>query len=225
MNKSPSEKIRLILIGSSSVGKTSLLRRFTEDVYNDDSPYKATLGIDFLRKVINCSGRPIELQIWDTAGEERHRSITHNYYKDVHGCILVFDITNRESFEDLESWIEDLNSYGDTLERRLIIGNKSDLAHQRKIPTFDAAKYATQNGIDYSECSAKNGDEVERAFQKLIDNILWSITNDPIFTKKKNMKSVIETMQVNSDTESQRGGKKMLLDKKKPGKNNKKVCC
>ena len=123
--------MKLIFIGDPSVGKTSLLRRVTEETYKPNAP--STLGVDFVFKDFEIKGTTVKLQIWDTAGQERYRSMINSYYKHSHGIILVFDLTDEQSFENiLSQWIPNLISHLGTVNPKfLILGNKKDLSNNR----------------------------------------------------------------------------------------------
>lgn len=122
--------IKLVIIGNSSVGKSSVLLRFSDDQFSES--YLTTIGVDFRFKTLNIDGRKVKLQIWDTAGQERFRTITNAYYKGADGIVLVYDITNSASFEDIERfWLNEVESYAEKDVELLLLGNKSDLADQR----------------------------------------------------------------------------------------------
>ena len=119
--------IKLVIIGNSSVGKSSVLLRFSDDQFSES--YLTTIGVDFRFKTLNIDGRRVKLQIWDTAGQERFRTITNAYYKGADGIVLVYDITNLPSFEDIERfWLNEVESYAEKDVELLLLGNKSDLS-------------------------------------------------------------------------------------------------
>jgi len=160
--------LKLILVGEGNVGKTSLLERFAEDQFADSYP-------DFENKMrlIEIGGRAIKIVITDTAGQENFRTLTGGMYHGVCGVFCVFDITNKESFDKLDSWVKGTRRYvpGEDVIVS-IIGNKTDLASQRVISTADGQKFATDHQMDYYETSALTGENVMSAFEHLIENIL-----------------------------------------------------
>lgn len=116
---------KILLIGDSAVGKSSLLLRFAEDIFSDS--FLPTIGVDFKIRTIEAAGSKVKLQMWDTAGQERFKSILTSYYKGTHGVLLVYDITDRKSFIDVQNWINDVQKYGREDVVKILIGNKKDL--------------------------------------------------------------------------------------------------
>ena len=156
---------KLIIIGDSGIGKSCLLNRFSDDVYSD--AYISTIGVDFKIRTIEIGAKVCKLQIWDTAGQERFRTITSSYYRGAHGIVIVFDITNLESFTNCEMWLTEVQRYANDQASRILVGTKSDLADRRKISYADAQEFAAKNGMEYIETSAKTGTNVESAFLNL----------------------------------------------------------
>ena len=154
---------RICLIGNICVGKTSLLARYTDHCFKEN--YASTIGVDF--RVITLKYKDIiaKVHIWDTAGHERFKSITVNYYRSSHGFIYVFDITSKESFNSLNSWIDLSNEYCNTNVINFLVGNKSDLEKQREVSKEEAEEYAKVNNLIFMETSAKNNDKVENLFE------------------------------------------------------------
>lgn len=122
---------KLLIIGNSSVGKSSLLLRFADDVFNDT--FLPTIGVDFKIRTIESSGSVIKLQIWDTAGQEKFKTITAAYYKGAQGLLLVFDISDRKSFIDIENWMLEAEKYSSQKIVKILIGNKSDKEATREV--------------------------------------------------------------------------------------------
>lgn len=156
---------KLIIIGDSGIGKSCLLNRFSDDVYTD--AYISTIGVDFKIRTIEIGGRVCKLQIWDTAGQERFRTITSSYYRGAHGIVIVFDITNPDTFTNCEMWLTEIQRYASDQASRILVGTKSDLTDRRKISFADAQEFAAKHGMEYIETSAKHGTNVETAFIKL----------------------------------------------------------
>jgi small GTP-binding protein len=146
-------RIKIILVGNAGVGKSALFYSYTEGVYPAD--YMATLGVDFRCKQIIKDGVPVKLQIWDTAGHERFRAITTSYYRGADLIVLVYDITNKDSFRALKEWVVIINGKVDEKVRYLVVGNKSDLWAQRMVPQEEAGTFAASLGASYIEASAK----------------------------------------------------------------------
>ena len=124
---------KLLLIGDSSVGKSCFLLRFSDDSYVDS--YISTIGVDFKIRTLEMDGKTIKLQIWDTAGQERFRTITSSYYRGAHGIIIVYDITDMESFNNVKQWLSEIDKYANDSVRKLLVGNKCDLAESRVVDT------------------------------------------------------------------------------------------
>ncbi|XP_006652322.1 GTP-binding protein YPTM1 [Oryza brachyantha] len=153
---------KLLLIGDSSVGKSCFLLRFADDSYVDS--YISTIGVDFKIRTIEMDGKTIKLQIWDTAGQERFRTITSSYYRGAHGIIIVYDITDMESFNNVKEWMSEIDKYANDSVCKLLVGNKCDLAESRVVETAVAQAYADEMGIPFLETSAKDSINVEEAF-------------------------------------------------------------
>ena len=153
---------KLLMIGDSGVGKSCLLLRFADDAYTES--YISTIGVDFTIRTMEIDGKAIKLQIWDTAGQERFRTITSNYYRGAHGIIVVYDVTDQESFNDVKQWLQEVDRYGSENVNMLLVGNKCDLVTKKVVDYRTAKKYADQLGIPFMETSAKNATNVQHAF-------------------------------------------------------------
>lgn len=160
---------KLLLIGDSGVGKSCLLLRFADDTYTES--YISTIGVDFKIRTIELDGKTIKLQIWDTAGQERFRTITSSYYRGAHGIIVVFDVTDLESFNNVKQWLHEIDRYASENVNKLLVGNKCDLTSKRAVTTEQAKEFADSLGIEYLETSAKNATNVERAFTTMAAQI------------------------------------------------------
>ncbi|KOB62733.1 hypothetical protein PFHG_04506, partial [Plasmodium falciparum HB3] len=161
---------KIVPIGDSGVGKSNLLSRFTRDEFNLES--KSTIGVEFATKSIQLkNNKIIKAQIWDTAGQERYRAITSAYYRGAVGALLVYDITKKNSFENIEKWLKELRDNADSNIVILLVGNKSDLKHLRVINDNDATQYAKKEKLAFIETSALEATNVELAFHQLLNEI------------------------------------------------------
>jgi len=162
---------KLLLIGDSGVGKSCLLLRFADDVFIDR--YTSTIGVDFKIRTVTVGQERIRLQLWDTAGQERFRTITSSYYRRADGFIVVFDVTDRQSYENTRSWLQEIEKYSAAHVKRLIVGNKSDLAGSKRVVSSEEGRALAESlDIGFLETSAKNADNVERAFTALVAELL-----------------------------------------------------
>jgi len=180
---------KLLLIGDSGVGKSCLLLRFAEDAFTDS--YLSTIGVDFKIRTIELEGKTVKLQIWDTAGQERFRTIAAAYYRGAHGIVVVYDVTDQESFQNVRGWLTEIERYASEGVKRLLIGNKSDLV-QRKVVEYGAAKdFADELQIPFIETSAKTSDNVEEAFLTMSKQIMDSLDSSPQATSSSSKASTI----------------------------------
>lgn len=173
--KDPDYFFKILLVGDSGVGKSSLMQRFAEDFF--PTSFFPTIGVDFKFKNIELNNLLIKLQIWDTAGQERFRAITTSYYRGAHGVALVYDISNKKSFEDIENWLEDVRKYAKENIVTLLIGNKSDLINQREVSFDDGKKLAGLHGMIFIETSAKEMTNVNKAMINLTELIARQVCN------------------------------------------------
>ncbi len=160
---------KILLLGDSGVGKSSLLLRYTKNEFISD--LRSTIGVEFALKYLTIDNFQLKVQIWDTAGMERYRSITNAYYKGAKGSLLVYDITNPKTFENVEKWLEDLKANGDENASVILIGNKNDLESERKITTEQGKEKAEFFKMAFMETSALNGNNIENAFNQLISDV------------------------------------------------------
>lgn len=168
---------KLLLIGDSGVGKSCLLLRFADDSYIES--YISTIGVDFKIRTVEQDGKVIKLQIWDTAGQERFRTITSSYYRGAHGIIIVYDVTDEESFKHVKDWLAEINKFATNNVNKLLVGNKCDLA-AKKVVSYETAKaYADELGIPLLETSAKDATNVEQAFMTMTSEIKSRVASQP----------------------------------------------
>ncbi|KAJ8383785.1 hypothetical protein AAFF_G00214720 [Aldrovandia affinis] len=168
---------KLLLIGDSGVGKTCLIIRFAEDNFN--STYISTIGIDFKVKTIEVEGKKVKLQVWDTAGQERFKTITTAYYRGAMGIILVYDITDEKSFENIQNWMKSIKENASSGVSRMLLGNKCDIEAKRKVSKETGEKLAKDHGIRFFETSAKSSINVEESFIALARDILLKSSKKP----------------------------------------------
>ncbi|KAJ8331152.1 hypothetical protein BDV3_002496 [Batrachochytrium dendrobatidis] len=169
MNPEYDYLFKLLLIGDSGVGKSCLLLRFADDTYTES--YISTIGVDFKIRTIELEGKTVKLQIWDTAGQERFRTITSSYYRGAHGIIVVYDVTDQETFNNVKQWLQEIDRFASEGVHKLLVGNKSDLETKKVVDAKTAGEFATQLGIPFLETSAKNATNVEQAFLTMAKQI------------------------------------------------------
>ena len=200
---------KIVLIGDTSVGKTNILSKYLTDEFDPES--KATVGVEFGTKNFKIENNIVKVQIWDTAGQERYRSITNAYYKGAKGALLVYDITNKKSFDNLDKWISDLKINGDEKISIVLLGNKSDLESQRVITTEEGKNKAELFKFAFMETSALNGSNIEKAFDELIKEVYKD--NHELFEKQ----AKVEMKDKGIDLEQGKSGENK--------DNEKKWCC
>ena len=161
--------LKYIIIGDAAVGKSNLLLRFSQNDFKAE--YQLTIGVEFGAKNIDICNKKYRLQIWDTAGQENYRSITRAYYKNSVCAILVYDITKRDSFEHISSWIEDCLAQSPKTVFMVLVGNKCDLNDQRQVSTEEGQNMAKDNNMIFYETSAKSGLNVDKIFEESANQI------------------------------------------------------
>uniref|UniRef100_V9LEA5 Ras-related protein Rab-1A-like protein n=1 Tax=Callorhinchus milii TaxID=7868 RepID=V9LEA5_CALMI len=169
MNPEYDYLFKLLLIGDSGVGKSCLLLRFADDTYTES--YISTIGVDFKIRTIELDGKSIKLQIWDTAGQERFRTITSSYYRGAHGIIVVYDVTDQESYNNIKQWLQEIERYASENVNRLLVGNKCDLLSKKVVDYTVAKEFADSLAVPLLETSAKNSTNVEQAFLAMAADI------------------------------------------------------
>ena len=160
---------KIIIVGDTCVGKSNILSRYIKDVFREDS--KSTVGVELGNKLLKVKGTNTKLQIWDTAGQERYRSITSSYYKGSHGCFIVYDISNEQSFESVEKWFEQVQKEGSKDVSIILVGNKCDLENERQVPKEKGEEKAKQLNIPFFETSALSNINIGDIFTEIAENI------------------------------------------------------
>ena len=174
---------KVLLLGDTDVGKSSLILRYTEETFN--SKLVNSIGVDFKMKKKEIDGKIIKVQIWDTAGHERFRSITYSYYRGANAIIIVFDITDKKSFLSITEWLKQIEKHAKENVFKFLVGNKSDLAEERKVTFEEAKEYADEHELPYIETSAKEGININELFESSIKSFL---SNNKYIGGDKNIK-------------------------------------
>ena len=183
------ERIQLIMVGESGVGKTSLIRRYTNNIFNTN--HLETIGIEFFNKEERINDQIIQIKLWDTAGQEIFQSLTKNFYRKADGIIIVYDITNKDSFEKIQDWVKSVYDNTDTYKeiQMIIVGNKIDLEERREVSKEEGLKIGKYFEIDFFEASAKNAEGVRNFMIKIIEDILNNKVNNRNSINIKNYKN------------------------------------
>ena len=175
---------KLLLLGDSTVGKTCFLIKYTDQSFQDI--HMATIGLDYRVKTMKLkNNKEVKIQIWDTAGQDRFRSITKNYYKGSHGIILIYDITNRRTFENVQKWISQIREETSQNVVIYLIGNKIDMKEERKVSSEEGKKLADELGLPFMETSAKEGININEVFDDIVERVDKVFGNIPTAPKKK----------------------------------------
>lgn len=186
------EKIQLIMIGESSVGKTSLINRYTKNIFNTN--HLETTGIEFNSREEKINNKIIRVKIWDTAGQEIFHSLTKNFYRKADGIIIVYDVTNKDSFDKIHDWVKSVHDNIDSYREihMLIVGNKIDLEESRQVSKEEGEKISKYFDIPYFEASAKNANGVRNFMMKIIKDVVNNKVNDRSSFNLKNYYADIE---------------------------------
>jgi len=164
--------VKLLLIGNSSVGKSSLLLRFSDEQWLPEDESSATIGVDFRVHKMEVKGKRVKLSIWDTAGQERFRTITSSYYRGAQGIILVYDVSNRETFDALPRWYSELETYVSSSVVKILVGNKLDKEFSRQVTSAEGQEFAERMDSLFVEASAKTAIGVKEVFTEVVEQIL-----------------------------------------------------
>ena len=161
---------KIILIGNSGVGKSSILQRYMKQTFSPN--YKITIGVDFFFFFLKINDQIVKLQVWDTAGQEKYRSMISSYYRGAHVALIVFDLTSHTSFEALPLWIENFYKNGPEQKNTILIGNKKDLVEERQVTQEEAELFSQTNNMIYFETSAKEGNNIDYVFNYTAEKLL-----------------------------------------------------
>ena len=197
---------KIVLIGDSGVGKTNILSRYINNEFSLAT--QSTVGVEFGSKIIKKNGKVIKLQIWDTAGQERYKSITSAYYKGSKGAFVVYDITRKTTYDNIDKWIGELKTNGSEDVLIMLVGNKSDLEEKREVITEEVEKKAQEQKLAFCETSALNGKNIEYAFENLINEILKKVEKDKINEAKQLSESKAITLETADKNQNKRDSKK-----------------
>jgi len=160
---------KVVIIGDAGVGKSNIMSRFCKDEFTKDN--KSTIGVDFATRQIEHDGKNIEAQVWDTAGQERFKAVTAAYFRGAIGALIIYDVTNRASFQNCERWLRDLRQHTDPSLVAMLVGNKCDLKHRRQVDVEDAKDFAEDNNLAFIETSALDATNIDLAFETVLIEI------------------------------------------------------
>ena len=192
-------------MGDSGVGKSCIILRYIEN--NFSTNLMNSIGVDFKLKNIELDNKKIKLQIWDTAGQERFRTITTSYYKGAHAILIVFDITDRESFEHVRNWMADIDKFAKEGVLRILVGNKCDLENSRQVRKEEGNEIANKYGIKYIETSAKETTNIEDLFISTAKNLLSKqVSSAGIVKGAQSGKTGIDLMNTNNNQNNNQSG-------------------
>ena len=164
------ELFKIVLSGDSGVGKSCILLRFADDTFTEN--FYTTIGVDFRFKCLIYKGKKIKLQIWDTAGQERFKTVTSAYYRGADGIIIVYDQSEKTTFEHINNWIEDISKYTNEEPIKIVLGNKNDLIDKNEVSDDDILNFENKTNIPVVKVSAKNSFQINLAFEKLIEKLM-----------------------------------------------------
>ncbi|KAF7654800.1 hypothetical protein LDENG_00064600 [Lucifuga dentata] len=168
--------IRLLMLGDSGVGKTSMLRKFTDTEF--DASHISTIGVDFKMQTLEIDGTKVRVQIWDTAGQERYQTITKQYYRRAQGILLVYDITNEPSFQHIVKWVSDVDEHAQDEVQKVLVGNKCDEEQRRQVTQDQGIKLAANYGMEFFETSASTSTNISESFSRLTELVLLAHKRD-----------------------------------------------
>ena len=189
---------KVLLLGNSNVGKSSLFLRFVDDIWNDT--FVPTIGVDFKIKTFDIDEKKIKMQIWDTAGQERFKNIIASYYRGAHGILLIYDVTDKDSFKNLSNWLIEIEKNASKNVLKVLIGNKTDLEDKRVITYNQGKEFADTYGLKFIETSAKKNLNVNEAFETLGRELMQASEDKRITKQRQNKKiSVAKAQDLNTE--------------------------
>jgi small GTP-binding protein len=198
---------KMVIVGDSGVGKTNILLRYLKNEFNEQT--KSTIGVEFGTKKIVIDNIKIKIQIWDTAGQERYKAITSAYYKGAHGALIVYDLTRKETYNNVEKWLSNLKNNGDEKMAVMILGNKSDEVDKRVVTTEQGQDKAQRSGVPFFETSALTAENISQAF----DEIFYKMYN--IYKQEQQGDEGDNGLKQNTVEIKMDGGKDLLNKKRK----------
>ena len=184
---------KVLLLGNSNVGKSSLFLRFVDDIWNDT--FVPTIGVDFKIKTFEIDSKKIKMQIWDTAGQERFKNIISSYYRGAHGILLLYDVTDKDSFKNLSNWLIEIEKNANKNVLKVLIGNKTDLEDKRVVTYNQGKEFADTYGLKFLETSAKKNLNVSEAFITLGRELMQASEEKKIIKQKQNKKISVAKVQ------------------------------
>ena len=176
--------LKFIIVGESSVGKSNILLQFTDKRF--EQAHDVTIGVEFGSKIISCNNTVYNIQIWDTAGQETYKTITKSYYRGAVGCLLVYDITNRDTFDAIPKWLNDIKEINMDMSNMILIGNKIDLEEYRTVSYEEGKKFADDNKMGFIETSAKTGVGIVQSFMNILQCIDTRIKSGELTVSNNN---------------------------------------
>ena len=206
MAEGEEEGIKITLLGNPGVGKTCIISKYVDDTFNEDN--ESTIGANYSEKIINKNGKEIQLNIWDTAGQEKFHSLGKHFYKDSYIVCFVYDITNQESLDSLkETWYPDLQKFGEKYTVLAVVGNKCDLYESDNLANEEQAKaFAKEINATFMLTSAKNGDGIEKLFSDLTDIYLGPEFSEKAKELKRNRGKSFSVSNQQQQQKSEKSG-------------------
>jgi small GTP-binding protein len=203
MAQPEADSFKIVVVGPSGVGKTAIVTQLVSHTFKDQTPL--TIGVEFKSFTVQADDQSVKLQIWDTAGQERFRSVSKAYFRGAVGAVLVFDVTQKASFDELNNWIQDLNTLCAPNALIILVGNKTDLTDERTVSETEAQEVARRYNLEYIETSAKNGDNIAETFVRLGVGILTKVKKGEMTIVKRD-ETFIDPVRPAQEPKTGRGG-------------------
>ncbi|EGG19023.1 Rab GTPase [Cavenderia fasciculata] len=189
---------KILLIGDSDVGKTSIVKRFSDDIFDED--LLCTIGVEYKVKTLKVDDKEVTFNIWDTAGQEKFRALISSYYRGAHGIILTYDVTKRETFKNLQYWLNEIETFSTRSNVvKLLVGNKID-KENREVTREEGLEFARSKAMLFIECSAKTKVGIQQAFEELAHKILETPDEEP--QKKKKSTNLVQPDEQDQNMDS-----------------------